>query len=363
MYITWYCPDGGKPQLTDYTNGASHLNGECGYNPGNSTSIGNASSGSSNMSGCDHEDLFYDANDTFHLAMNTTLSHEDLVLDVIRPYIYGVILPIVFSFGIFGNIMNLVIFTRRRIRSRMSEVEKAATTGLMSLALADFCFCLVGLVSHFLLPFETNLADYHISVPAFYYMSYKRALLNTFLFISTWVITVLSIERWAAATYPVLARRFVDVRRSVLINVGVYFVSIIFNIPLFLEDSVAKSRCDTTCWCYVKTDGLLRQNPHVHEAYEIIWAIIGTFIPIFLLVFCNIRFLLEIHRSRAQFKVDNKKASRRSNASTGSKATLTRITAILVAIIGMFLFLVCPSSILGFLRTRLSLATHKANSR
>ena len=137
-------------------------------------------------------------------------------------------------------------------------------------------------------------------------------------------------------------------------------MSFIFNIPLFLEDDFIKTKCTSSCWCYAKTKGILRQNDKIHEAYEILWAIVGTFIPILLLVFCNIRFLQEIHRSRAQFKTDNKKANRRSNASTGSKATLTRITVILVAIIGMFLCLVCPSSILGFLKKRVYHGDHQS---
>ena len=344
-----------NPELIGYDNGFDNLNAECPHT--SNTSAGNASR-------CDHHDeLLLGINETSAMAKNHTMTQDDLIFEAVHHYIYGVTLPIIFSFGVFGNIMNLVIFTRRRLRSRMSEVEKAATTGLMSLAFADFCFCLVGLLSHFLSPFETNFAIPKMNVFGFYFTSYQRALLNTFLFISTWVITVLSIERWAAATYPFLARRFVDVRRSVLINVGIYVISIIFNIPNFLQESIVTVECAPSCWCYARTNGILRQNKHLNEAYEVIWAIVGTFIPIALLVFCNIRFLMEIHRSRAQFKVDNKKASRRSNASTGSKATLTRITVILVAIIGMFLLLVCPSSVLGFLLSRVNIGDHTYHVR
>ena len=317
----------------------------------------------STMTSCTVEDVTA-ATTNLSLAIPLELDHNatvngDTSFDVLRHYLYDIMLPIVFCMGVFGNVMNLVIFTRRRIRSRMSEVEKAATTGLMSLALADLCFCIVGLVSHFLSPFETQFSTSQMAISAFYYnSSYKHALLNTFLFISTWVITVLSIERWAAATYPFLARRLVDVKRSVYINVGIYIVSIIFNIPQFLQDEFIKEKCTATCYCYAKSPGLLKRHPAIYQAYEITWAILGTFIPIILLIFCNIRFLQEIHNSRAQFKADNKAGSRRSNASTGSKTTLTRITVINAAIIGMFLLLVGPSSICGFFLSRVRNMDH-----
>jgi hypothetical protein len=262
-----------------------------------------------------------------------------------------VILPIVFSLGILGNILNLVIFTRRRICHRMSEVEKASITGLVSLAISDLLFCIFGLISHVLDSFHQDAISHvtHLSTIAFYYSNYEGALLNTFLFTSTWIITVMSVERWAAARYPFVARRIVSMRKSINTNIFIYAFSIIFNIPQFLKSHVYKTDCvDGGSYCYIKISGKLYENPAVAEAYRVMWAIFGTFVPIILLTFCNIMFLIEIHRSRRNFSTGNTSMLGHT-PNTGIKSAMARITAILIGIILCFFILVCPSMILSLL--------------
>ena len=63
----------------------------------------------------------------------------------IKAYIYGVGLPIVCAFGILGNILNLVVLTRKQLQKSMDRMEKSAHLGLVALALSDMLFCIVAL--------------------------------------------------------------------------------------------------------------------------------------------------------------------------------------------------------------------------
>ena len=270
-------------------------------------------------------------------------------------YVNKVVLPVIFSMGIFGNIMNLVIFSRRRIRHRMSEVEKASTTGLISLAISDMLFCLIGLLSHFLDPFTegTWKGVGKLSTVAFYYSACEQALLNTFSFTSTWIITVMSLERWTAAKFPFVARRIASMRKTVYINIFIYIFSVIFNIPDFLEASVVKFDCPGDCKCYYKVPGLLYKYEKVAHAYRILWAIVGIVLPIIILLFCNVMFLLEIHQSRMFFSNENKSMLGHTPNNTNSNKAVTRITIILIGIILSFFILVAPSMIMSLVKSKI----------
>ena len=44
-------------------------------------------------------------------------------------YCYDIILPIIFVFGVIGNVLNIIIFSKSRFRHSLDEVEKSATAG------------------------------------------------------------------------------------------------------------------------------------------------------------------------------------------------------------------------------------------
>lgn len=302
----------------------------------------------------DHNSTNHSIMGTSTFASNTTVKAAipiEITYHNVQQYINKIILPIVFSLGIFGNILNLVILSRRRIQHRMSEVEKASMTGLISLAISDMLFCFFGLVSHFLDPFsEASFNTFgHLSTISFYYSTYEAALLNTFLFTSTWIITIMSVERWAAARFPFVARRIASMRKTVYINIFIYIFSIVFNIPEYLESEVLRFDCMGNCSCLYKIPGPLYYHQSVVDTYRTAWAIFGTFLPILLLLFCNVMFLVEIYRSKKAFSTENRSMLGHTPNTSTSKA-VARITVILVGIIISFFLLVCPSMILSLFK-------------
>ena len=57
-----------------------------------------------------------------------TVPGEKLYRDIMY-YCYDIILPIIFVFGVIGNVLNIIIFSKSRFRHSLDEVEKSATAG------------------------------------------------------------------------------------------------------------------------------------------------------------------------------------------------------------------------------------------
>jgi hypothetical protein len=73
--------------------------------------------------------------------------------------------PTICSFGIVGNLLNLLVLTRKRLQCSMDRMEKSAHVGLVSLAVSDLMFCLFYLLT-IVVPSQTvsklhNVAKIH----------------------------------------------------------------------------------------------------------------------------------------------------------------------------------------------------------
>src|SRR6218665_202256 len=55
--------------------------------------------------------------------------------------------PYICVFGIFGNILNLIVLTRKGLKCSMDHMEKSAQMGLVALAVSDMFFCFVYLLT------------------------------------------------------------------------------------------------------------------------------------------------------------------------------------------------------------------------
>ena len=265
----------------------------------------------------------------------------------IRQIVYGTVMPIILALGIVGNSINILIFSQRMCM-RMDVMEKSATSGLISLAIADLMFCIIGFPSAFVETRSGPQEDTSSTLVALYYTTYRGALLNIFLFMSTWFIITLSLERYFAIAHPFLARSFIRVRRTVAIKVLLVIVSVIINIPDFLRYKIKLERCHIgTCICYYAEPSLFFRHTKFAFGYSILWHTLGTFIPLVILTFCNVRLLMEIYRSTSH---DKHLSPGPSGGGCAENRDPTKITFILVAIVTFFLLLVCPSMILSFLK-------------
>ena len=253
---------------------------------------------------------------------------------------FEIVIPIISFLGIVGNILNLLVLTRRRMLSSMDRLEKSATYGLVALAMSDMFFCLA-IFPHTFINSDTPVVDSSHRYQL-YYKLYGLAVVNLFLMVSTWLIVTMSINRYIVVVYPLHARSTLSTFRTTLIIILVYLLSAVVTSPFFIHASVAP--------CYDLQHKLLYEfrprlkgKPAAWLFFYIqrIWAIVADFIPIAILAFCNTRLIWELRKATSNRR---KTAHGQKIRDSSHKVTLT-----LVIIILMLLFLVSPSEILRYI--------------
>jgi len=259
-----------------------------------------------------------------------------------------VALPITCTFGIVGNIINLLVLTRKQLQSTMDRLEKSAHFGLVALAVSDAMFCMLALIN-VLIPEQSQYTSVDV-VFVLYFKVYEEPLLNIFLLSSTWLTVVMAVGRYLAICWPLHARGFISLRGTCVAIASAFLVSVLANLPLFWKYSILVHACPalsgppggtTHCQCYSQVLGPLMRNNSLRFAYNIAWATIGTFVPVVILAFCNVRLIQALHHS---MKVQRQYRANRPHDS-GHRLTPTIITIII-----LFLVLVCPSEVLKFTR-------------
>ena len=242
-------------------------------------------------------------------------------------------LPTVCLFGIVGNILNLTILTRRKLRRSLRTVEQAANLCLIALALSDFMFCLFAFPTTFL-PSE------HYTEKGFilYYGMYSPAIINVFILTSTWLTVTMATERYFAICHPLNQTLLMTLKRTKLIIVIVYILSVLFNVPVLWRNQVVQRVINNSTVVYTLEIIPLGQDKIADTTYRLVWAILGNFLPLILLVGFNICICRKIHQSyqyRKKFHFDP----------SSSQDTNVTLTTTLIVIVVMFLILVAPSEI------------------
>jgi len=312
--------------------------------------------------------------------------------------VVNTLLPIIFGAGVAGNALNAVLLTRRRASShhgaasssgRPTPFERSATAGLVALSASDLAFCLVGF-AEVLFAGKPQPSSWR-AVARLYYDTYYVALMNLFLFSSTWLIALVSVERCLAVCYPFRAGALIRVRRTIAAHIVVFAVSALLNVPLFLRSTIDRTvfcrgdisgninstvagvttttattaddddddEDDASCSViYLRRPSTLTvSRPGLLYVHKVVWFALGTFLPLLLIICSNVRLIREIFRLRtkssAAITIGGTSSRSTSKASLGldsERSSTITLTMTLIAIGVCFLLLVCPSMAIQFWR-------------
>ena len=255
-------------------------------------------------------------------------------LQSLHRYLYGIIIPAVCAFGFVGNILNVIIFTKKKSSNILDEVEYCTTICLVALAVSDMMFCLSTFPNAF-------LPDRHIFQGhefMLYYNMLNTAVISIFILSSTLLTVLTALMRYLAICHPFQSRQLISVRGSITAIVVISLISIAFNMPTFWRFKIRHLPCDLV----TTTDGDLFENMNFVYAYKLLWAIFGNFIPLSVLLYCNVRLIKALHQSK-QLRLIH------SRDNTSCLSAHRRINITLITIIILFFILVAPSEITKFI--------------
>ena len=167
-----------------------------------------------------------------------------------RTWIEGVLRdevnPALCVVGVIGNSMNVVVMTRRRVRSALdSRMERAARVGLLSLTIADILCCVaslivaVGAVERALFQSRDMLRMLIVAYGPYA----QNALAKT----STWLVVVTAVGRYVAICRPLEARQVAaGPRNTGLAVAGAFVGSAMIELPTAWEYSITRFDCADT---------------------------------------------------------------------------------------------------------------------
>ena len=271
--------------------------------------------------------------------VNTTGNKE--VYESVYFYLYGYGLPIICACGFLGNVLNLIILAGKQAHRSLRKTEHAANTGLIALAVADMMFCISAFPSTFL-PEDLKFSRRGFLL---YYGKNCAAVISIFIMTSTWITVTMSTERYLAICHPLYSRKVLTLRRTKIAIVSVFFLSALFNLPMFWRWAITEKSCNGSTM-YALGQEILFHSDTFDHAYRATWAVMGNFVPLILLLFFNVCLMREIHKSYAMRKHMNGSSS--VHAQNDHEAS-NRVTITLIAIVVMFFILVAPSEILKHL--------------
>ena len=322
--------------------------------------------------------------------INTTAmmtSYEEIRAGEISHFFMAIATPVVCSFGVLGNILNLVVLTLEKYQRTLSKMELSAHMGLIALAFSDFMFCLLALLFT-LLPLKDVYApgDYVV-----FYDWLGGGFITVFIVISTWLIVVMAGERYMAVCHPFKARKLISLRKTRISITVIFVLCALCTVPIFLEKEIGVVQCDSNS-TMLRIEDRKMFTRSIVAVRRLAWSVCFDFIPCAALIYFNIILIIKIRKAKqlrqnmAPLQRDKKKAVRpakrngsvkfsreltvqhtshsqsssftHSNASGKLTVQLTRkraadsalnsVTATLVAVVLLFLILVSPCELLKF---------------
>ena len=259
------------------------------------------------------------------------------ILEGLYRALYNFVIPAVCVFGFFGNILNVIVFSKKKMCKTLDDIEYCTTIFLIALAISDMMFCLCT----FPQAFDSRANVYEKTDFMVYYKMYSNFAISTFILSSTLLTVLTAVMRYTAICHPFHSRQFISFRKTVTAILSLFLFSVVFNSPYIWRFKMTPSECQPSN--YVKLDtGNLFTKPNFVYIHKLLWAIIGNFIPLLLLLYCNIRLVKALHESQKLRLLHS-----RDNA--GCLSAHRRINITLIAIIILFFILVAPSEITKFI--------------
>ncbi len=209
---------------------------------------------------------------------------------------------------------------------------------MLALALSDLLFCSVTLAVTFSLEDSMYYTEKNVS---YYTTIYGNYFHNLLIKTSTWFTVIMAIGRFVAICYPMRARQYMRPGHTVAAIIVSSFIWILLLVPFLWTWQVKTISCSEHQTVYILDIGIYMSDRKLNTIMTCVWGILGVFIPILILAYCNIRLIYSLHLSRRMRHETVRSNSRPFHLQQ-------RINITLISIVVMFFIFIIPSEIFNF---------------
>ncbi len=304
------------------------------------------------------------------LTLQVTLAYGNDEYDIEKAFrrsCKDIVIPALCSIGLAGNALTFLVLVHR-MNDGVETIERASLIGMISLAISDFAFCLVTLCQTFL---DTNQLLYTSSWDMSLFVTmYGNFMQNIFIKTSTSVTVLMAVYRYVALTKPIKMcqniGKIYKLKAGALM--GVFIIWTVLYCPLLWMWKTQEISCPHGHVIILLLAGSFQnQNSVFQQGASTVWAILGFFLPVFILSYCNTCIIISLRRAKHGsnpslgesvscykscimcFRADQRDkedllAQRRHKQRKQTSQWQTTVT--LVAIILSFFLLTCPGELL-----------------
>ena len=221
-------------------------------------------------------------------------------VDRAKYFLLSVVNPALCVVGLIGNTMNIVVMTRRRMRSSLDgRMEIAARTGLVSLAAADMLCCAVALVTA-IFGVERTFFRGDLSADRFRMsiVAYGPYVQNAFARASTWLTVVTAVGRYFAICRPLQTRHVAAEPQTTRVAVvGAFSLAALMELPTAWTYHFCRIDCPDGSTYFSLDHGPFGSDGRLRTGSTVFGAIVGYLLPAAILSFCTARLLAALREA------------------------------------------------------------------
>ncbi len=255
------------------------------------------------------------------------------------------VIPVICLCGLLGNLLNILVLSRRRLYLSLEQLERSVHTGLLALAVSDMLFCLTLLPHAF-----RDRRQFSASRPTDFwlvYNTYSGALINTWLLCSAWITVALAVCRYLAVCRPLSTQWSSRTIRNILVLV--VLSSILLNLPRFWTESITSVPCIEGGRSYYAVPGPVKETALL--GYECVYFVLAIVVPVIILIYCTVHLILVLQKSQ-QLRRHGFSSRIHSAAAQNENSSSSRnvVTVTLCVIVIFYVLLVIPAEVSTFVR-------------
>ncbi|XP_049311132.1 probable G-protein coupled receptor B0563.6 [Bactrocera dorsalis] len=216
---------------------------------------------------------------------------EDPRTEALREYSYGIILPIICSLGIIGNVLNLIVLTRRNMRGTAYIYMRAYSTAALLAIVFAIPFGMRMLV-------HKDRGRWEEFGPAFYTAHLELFLGNGCLGVGVMMLLVLTIERYVSVCHPGFSRPVMG-PPGIVVFLTTLVTFIIYTPSVFRGVLVKCILHSDGNYVYFRRDNNEFLKTLFYSVYKVMLEVIFKLIPTVLIAGLNMRIML-VYRKTCQ---------------------------------------------------------------